>query len=281
MGKIIQALEEAKKQGLKTYFTGTPCVNGHISERFVKGNGCKKCVVERTLRYQKKVNYNKIVRDRMKNETSAQKELRLTKRKQHYKKNANKIISQTIAYQKSEKGKQIKRRANKKWVENNREKYNEVSRIYQGKRYREDEDYRKRTLEYHSKYSKKPDQIARRKNYINKRYAKNLDFKLGLNLSNRIKKALKGYNKGSSRTIKLIGCSIAELKKHLEKQFLPSMTWENHNIKGWHIDHIRPISSFNLSDPEQQKICFHYSNLQPLWAEDNLRKNKKYDPNNQ
>jgi hypothetical protein len=56
----------------------------------------------------------------------------------------------------------------------------------------------------------------------------------------------------------------------LEKKFLPGMNWENYGE--WHIDHIVPCSSFDLSKSEQQKICFNYSNLQPLWAADNIRK---------
>lgn len=70
----------------------------------------------------------------------------------------------------------------------------------------------------------------------------------------------------------LIGCSPDELKKHLENQFQPGMTWDNHGLYGWHIDHIRPCASFDLTDPEQQKQCSHYTNLQPLWAQDNLDK---------
>ena len=54
------------------------------------------------------------------------------------------------------------------------------------------------------------------------------------------------------------------------------MSWDNWSIKGWHIDHIRPCSSFDLSDPTQQKECFHYTNLQPLWASENLKKNNKW-----
>jgi hypothetical protein len=56
------------------------------------------------------------------------------------------------------------------------------------------------------------------------------------------------------------------------------MTWENHGRYGWHIDHIRPCASFDLADPEQQRKCFHYTNLQPLWASENMRKGDKWEP---
>ena len=72
-----------------------------------------------------------------------------------------------------------------------------------------------------------------------------------------------------------MGCSIEELKIHLEKQFRDGMSWNNYGMYGWHIDHIKPCSAFDLTDLEQQKICFHYSNLQPLWAKENLSKGKK------
>ena len=78
--------------------------------------------------------------------------------------------------------------------------------------------------------------------------------------------------------MELIGCSKEELIKHLESQFIEGMTWENWSLNGWHIDHIRPISSFDLSDPAQAKECFHYSNLQPLWAIDNLKKSDLWEP---
>ena len=55
------------------------------------------------------------------------------------------------------------------------------------------------------------------------------------------------------------------------------MTFANHGNKGWHYDHIRPIASFNLLDEEEQKVCFHYTNFQPLWAEDNLNKSSFYE----
>jgi len=73
----------------------------------------------------------------------------------------------------------------------------------------------------------------------------------------------------------LIGCSPKELKTHIELQFLEGMTWENHGLYGWHVDHIKPLSSFDLTQTEQQKIAFHYTNLQPLWAKDNILKSNK------
>ena len=54
------------------------------------------------------------------------------------------------------------------------------------------------------------------------------------------------------------------------------MSWKNHGLNGWHIDHIKPVSKYNLLDPEEQKKCFHYTNLQPLWAIENIRKSNKY-----
>ncbi len=75
--------------------------------------------------------------------------------------------------------------------------------------------------------------------------------------------------KGSA--VKMLGCSIDELKEHLEKQFVKGMTWENSGSKGWHIDHIIPLSSVGTEE-EMIKLC-HYSNLQPLWAADNYAKN--------
>ena len=79
------------------------------------------------------------------------------------------------------------------------------------------------------------------------------------------------------RTTSMIGCTVKELVRHLESQFLPGMTWENHTQDGWHIDHVRPCASFDLTDPEQQKQCFHYTNLQPLWAVDNMSKGDKWE----
>jgi len=77
------------------------------------------------------------------------------------------------------------------------------------------------------------------------------------------------------KTHQLIGCTIPELMAHLESQFQDGMTWQNRGRNGWHVDHIIPCAAFDLTDPEQQRQCFHFTNLQPLWEADNIRKGAK------
>lgn len=110
--------------------------------------------------------------------------------------------------------------------------------------------------------------------YINSRRQADSDFRLRMNLRHRVWTALKGSKK-TGKTIDLIGCAIPDLKAHLERQFLPGMSWDNYGQNGWHVDHIQPCSSFDLTDPGQQRLCFHYTNLQPLWASENIKKGSK------
>jgi hypothetical protein len=77
----------------------------------------------------------------------------------------------------------------------------------------------------------------------------------------------------SASTKELTGCEWPFLVAYLESKFKKGMTWENRSE--WHVDHIRPLASFDLTDPEQQQIACHYTNLQPLWAEENLKKGNR------
>lgn len=95
------------------------------------------------------------------------------------------------------------------------------------------------------------------------------------NLRTRTWMALNGKIKKSTTTIELLGCSIEYFKQHIEKKFKKGMSWENYGFNGWHIDHIKPCSSFDLTYLKQQKECFNYRNLQPLWAEENYAKAQK------
>jgi hypothetical protein len=89
----------------------------------------------------------------------------------------------------------------------------------------------------------------------------------------RIRAALS--QKKTETTLSLIGCSPAFLKEHLEKQFKAGMTWENYGKNGWHIDHKLPCASFDLENENERNKCFHYTNLQPLWALENILKKDK------
>jgi hypothetical protein len=96
-------------------------------------------------------------------------------------------------------------------------------------------------------------------------------YKIPRILRARLGMAIKKIHKSSSSVV-LLGCSIEQCRLHIESLFQPGMTWENHGNNGWHVDHIIPCAAFDLTDPEQQKLCFHYTNLQPLWAEENRKK---------
>lgn len=128
--------------------------------------------------------------------------------------------------------------------------------------------------EYNKQY--RLDNKDKMKEYKKERRQSDICYKLTGNIQGRIKQSLK-RNLKSKNTIELIGCTIEELKLHIENQFKDGMTWENYGFYTWHIDHIRPCASFDLSDPEQQKICFNYKNMQPLWAHENLSKHAKYN----
>lgn len=109
-----------------------------------------------------------------------------------------------------------------------------------------------------------------RKKYRARRMLISVNFRLTHTLRRRFSQALKGILK-EDNTLKLLGCSTQFLKYFLEQRFIPGMAWENYGTY-WHIDHITPCAAFNLEDPEQQRVCFHYTNLQPLTREENLRK---------
>jgi len=103
------------------------------------------------------------------------------------------------------------------------------------------------------------------------RYHNNIQANLSMTLRNRFNKAIdRNWKSGSA--VRDLGCSIAEFKVYLESKFEDGMSWDNKGKGGWHIDHIVPLSAFDLTDREQVKEACHYTNLQPLWEVDNLIK---------
>lgn len=121
-------------------------------------------------------------------------------------------------------------------------------------------------------YNKKYQKYKTR--YVKLKRNTDLSFRIADNLRRRINCALNGSKK-TNHTVRLLGCSIEYLKYYLESKFTAGMTWENYGTNGWHIDHIIPCDSFDLTVKENQEKCFHFTNLQPLWAFDNLSKGNK------
>jgi len=166
-----------------------------------------------------------------------------------------------------EKNKEKHKETQKKWYEKNKEKLKEFRKKYRD----ENKDKRK---QYDKEYGgKNRERINERRR---KREKTNNIARLRRVLRHRIYDSIKkNYSIKAYKTQELLGCTVLEVRKHLEKQFKEGMSWENYGHKTWHIDHIIPCASFDLTDPEQQKKCFHYTNLQPLWASENLSKGSK------
>jgi hypothetical protein len=147
-----------------------------------------------------------------------------------------------------------KRKSDKDYYSNNTKKILTHNNLWKNK-------HKKERIEYNKMYCR-----ARRKD--------GSDFKLLECLRSRIYKAIKyGHGKKNEHTISLLGCNLEKFKLYLSSKFQPRMTWKNYGK--WYIDHILPCSIFDLTDYQERKFCFHYTNLQPLWAKDNLSKSDK------
>lgn len=172
----------------------------------------------------------------------------------------------------------------KRWHEENKENIRQYKKEWHKEHWKSYYVNNKEKIVKKSKkyYIKNKDKIRQkhlewcRKNpeYTKNRRNTNIQFRIKENLRSRLHMAIKNNQKSGS-AIRDLGCSIDELKIHLEKLFLPSMTWTNWSRDGWHIDHILPLSYFDLTDRAQFVRACHYTNLQPMWATENLQKYNK------
>lgn len=170
-----------------------------------------------------------------------------------------KAREQKRLYYRANKGQIAPRRrlTAKAWAKCNRERVNEQSRL------------RRRNPEVRAKMN------ARNK----ARYQEDATYRLQRILRSRLTQALSDRQAFKWDTaFELLGCSVDDLIHHLESLWQPGMSWENYGREGWHIDHIVPCAAFDLTRPEEQAKCFHYTNLQPLWAQENLAKGAKVVP---
>jgi len=164
---------------------------------------------------------------------------------------------------------------NKSYREDNRESFNNAKREY----YQNNIEYLREQKRINSqKFKLQKAEYDRQYRILNNAHIaelKKLWFKgnltperrIKINLRRRVHHAIQDNYKSAS-TLILLGCSVEQFKTHLELQFTEGMTWDNYGQ--WHIDHIKPCYSFDLSKPEQQLECFNYLNQRPLWAIDNL-----------
>ena len=172
--------------------------------------------------------------------------------KEYYKANKDKLLEQQKKYR--EANKEHRKEYNKRWREANKEHYKKYKKKYL-------KEYYKANKEYYNEYKKE---------YQKKRKQTDPLYKLKHNLRSRTSMAFKnkGYSK-NTKTQDMLGVDWEVAKKHIERQFKKGMSWDNYG--DWHIDHIIPLASAN-TEKRLKELC-HYTNLQPLWAEENLSKN--------
>lgn len=181
--------------------------------------------------------------------------------------------------QRAEQQRMLNREAGKDWQKKNRERANAKSKRWRAENWSRHlhntrgwrEMNRDRCLSVRKQWrAQNAERLRTRyREYYEERLATDSLFRLKHHLRVRLRNALHGRSK-SARTMELVGCSIEELRAHLEQQFINNMTWENYGQ--WHVDHRVPCAAWDLSDPEQQRACFHWSNLQPMWGTENSSK---------
>ena len=222
-----------------------------------------------------------------------------SKQKAYREANGDKIKVQTKAYNKANKAykktyyevnkdKDKIKLQKKAYKEDNKDRIKEKSKIYRESNkdtireyYKAYNNVNKDKIKVRNKayYEANKDKIKayrednkdKKNNYSKNRKKTNIQFKLSCNLRARLNSAInRNYKAGSA--VKDLGCTIEQLKQYLESKFHPEMTWDNWTLDGWHIDHIKPLASFDLTDRQQLLEACHYTNLQPLWAKDNLSK---------
>lgn len=256
MKKIILRAK-AKALGLKRYFDGKPCPSGHIFEKLVANYTCIKCLKEKHLAHR---------RIKRSAEASAREAERVSAANGHHLPH-NPTVAKNLGLNKYFTGKPCpKGHVAERWAGGG------CVICQRSAKPKNVADHRAKKAKYAREWRAKNGDRSRK--IVREKRKTDIQTKLRSVIRCRIKSALRGLVKSKS-SIAYLGCSVAHARAHIEKQFKEGMTWENHAIDGWHIDHILPLASFDLTDEDQRRRAFHYTNLQPLWALENLIKQKK------
>jgi hypothetical protein len=247
----------------------------HIVEDNIEKKKCSRCQIYRNLD-----NYNNSSQtwDKLRPECK----ICLTEKREA---NKEKMTEYNKKYWQETKEQQKEK--NKIWRSNNQEKVKQSMKewLEKNKEYKKlkDKEYREENWEKKKEYNRKwhKNNYEDLKNNI-ERVDEFNKYRIKTNISRRIREILKQDKSQSSS--KYVGCSLDELKTHLETQFEEGMNWDNYGSytfqedkSGWHIDHIIPCTAFNLEDPIEVGACFYYMNLQPLWGKDNIIKSNTFD----
>ncbi len=178
------------------------------------------------------------------------KECRKAYDREHYEVNREHELAYQKAYREENRDKISARK--KLYYEENRERFSANSKVY----------YKKNREEI----------VARVADYARDRRANDSTYRWVHKLRNMLNHILHGRS-SHPEALALLGCTGQEYRDHLESQFTDGMSWDNYGE--WHVDHIIPVSAFDQSKLDERAICWHYSNTQPLWAEDNMAKGSK------
>jgi DNA-directed RNA polymerase subunit RPC12/RpoP len=175
-----------------------------------------------------------------------------------------KSCAQNIHTKSRNKNKEYYQQKNKEYYQSNKEYLNQLNKSWLKSNLEKYKKYRKKWLENNPGYES---------NFHKTKRKTDPQFRIKNNLRERMRKALKGnWKKG--KTIDLLGCTIEEYKIYLEKQFDKNMTWGNYGIY-WEVDHIKPCDYFDLTNLEEQKECFIFTNTRPLLIYENRKKSNK------
>lgn len=233
---MLSSRKEAKESGDKFYFTGNPCIHGHVSKRQTVNGCCYECSLIKSRAYQA---------------------ANLEKKRDYKEKNKEHIRLKDAEYRKANKERLEQYRLDNKEAIRAREKeYNKRNKDrikYLGKKY----------------YEENKDKFLE---HSRKRYARvkdDIDFRLKKVMRQNLRRLMIDPSIKSSTPI-MLGYDSVELRRHMESLFTEGMSWDNYGE--WHIDHIIPIDWFLKNGIKEASIINELKNLQPLWAEDNLEK---------
>ena len=234
------------KAATKTCITCHACKPVNLFRK--KGNQCKACIAAKGRKYrqsnrEKIAAYNRKYRQNNKEEIAA-------KGRKYYQENKQRVAAK-----------------DRKYRQNNKDKIAARKREYQ----KQNKD---KIAAYHREYYQ--ENKEKRNDRIRKRRKNDPVYAITKRLRCRMWEAVKaaGLDKKCDSSSELLGISYQGLKEWLEAQFTEGMTWENRS--DWHVDHRVPCDAFDMTVPEQQRICFWYKNLQPMWATRNLQKSNSY-----